>query len=136
MELFSRGRWRLVSAQLVDCCVYGKDNVEHINGNITLVFDYRAHPVVHLVLLRAPWYKFRVALGRINLLRPSKEWGLIDEDVYLTLGFKNQSALPWVMSLSLGEDKTFLVLVQHLSQELSEEDEINTGHICFNTTIW
>ena len=54
----------------------------------------------------------------------------------ITLGFENQNALPWVMSLSLGEDNTFLVLVQHLSQELSEEDEIKTGHLCFNTIIW
>ena len=43
---------KAVSAQVVSCCVFDKI-MQHMNGNIPLMFDCWANPVVHLFLLNS-----------------------------------------------------------------------------------
>ena len=54
MELFSKGRWRLESAQVISCCVYEIPTTlcKHMHGNFPYMFDYWADPVLHLLLLK------------------------------------------------------------------------------------
>ena len=46
---------KVVSAQVVNCCVYDKTLkvVQHMHGNIQHIFDCWADPVVHLLALKS-----------------------------------------------------------------------------------
>ena len=46
--------WRLVRALVVSCCVNGKPlkSMQHMHGNIPLMFDCWADPIFHMLLLK------------------------------------------------------------------------------------